>query len=176
MASLSPSNLQADFPPYPFMPHSSSLDVYTLSNSFPVPGDFKITCLHFNANATLLAVGGELGMLVVWDVHQSEACLTLKTRDWGITSLLWHPSDASTLFVGYSDGEILSCNISSFDPVALLSHEYSSYTLTYAIVGTERDTALRRLARRSGSSRLFRSNGVSRRYYRLQRHHVVRKI
>ncbi|KAL1938668.1 hypothetical protein VTO73DRAFT_11483 [Trametes versicolor] len=79
----------------------------------------SVNCLQFNENAELLAIGCDDGVFKVLEIEDDATVLKFRIANVAVTSLLWHPEEINTIFVGYSDGGIVQCTIDPTDRQAL---------------------------------------------------------
>ena len=70
--------------------------------------DNTITCIAFNTDSKLLALGGLDSNLHIWGVESGELCYSYFTGQ-SVLSLVW--VDTSAVVCGMSDGTILSLAI-----------------------------------------------------------------
>ncbi|KAL1937216.1 hypothetical protein VTO73DRAFT_14443 [Trametes versicolor] len=108
----------------------------------------SVNCLQFNETADLLAIGCDDGRFRILEIEDGALVLKFRIVNVAVTSLLWHPEEVNTIFVGYSDGGIVQCVVDPMDRQALpnvtpvpagLSDpvealDYSSHTSTLAAI------------------------------------------
>ena len=72
-----------------------------------------INCLQFNEDASYLAIGSDSGLFVV--AHTSiidDPVMEFRSPNGSaVTALLWNPEDPGSIFIGYSDGTVLICQV-----------------------------------------------------------------
>lgn len=76
--------------------------------------DDSVNCLQLDQKAELLAVGCDDGRFRVYDIRGDVVeMVKFRVPNVAVTSLLWHPTEASLIFIGYSDGGVVECRLSS---------------------------------------------------------------
>lgn len=71
----------------------------------------SINCLQFSSQGQWLAAGGDDGRLAIFDIRGGENADISLVAPTPVTSLLWHPVEPNTIFVGYSSGAIFLYHI-----------------------------------------------------------------
>ncbi|KAI0833375.1 hypothetical protein BC628DRAFT_1335138 [Trametes gibbosa] len=73
----------------------------------------SINCLQFDHRAERIAVGCDDGRFKVFDIRDDVVQVgKFRVANIAVTSLLWHPTEVNVLFIGYSDGGIMVCQLS----------------------------------------------------------------
>lgn len=72
-----------------------------------------INCLQFNGDASCLAIGSDSGLFVVahTGVIDDPVMEFRAPNGSAVTALLWNPADPESIFIGYSDGTVLICQV-----------------------------------------------------------------
>lgn len=83
----------------------------------------KILCISFSPLVDFIATGSDDGFVTIWNVTSGEMLCQRGTPE-PVTSILWHPSWRSVLFVGCQEGDAFAWNfrvfLHSFIPVFLI--------------------------------------------------------
>lgn len=80
----------------------------------PNAHDSDVNVIHWNRNEPFIVSGGDDSKVQVWDLRQLQsgnAVAVLKHHDAPITTVEWHPSDASVLASGCEDNQILQWDL-----------------------------------------------------------------
>lgn len=109
----------------------------------------SVNCLQFNETADLLAIGCDDGRFRILEIEDGALVLKFRIVNVAVTSLLWHPEEVNTIFVGYSDGGIVQCVVDPMDRQVSLVASYAldekvhlqsgvteCYTCTSRLVGS----------------------------------------
>nr|XP_027207824.1 glutamate-rich WD repeat-containing protein 1-like [Penaeus vannamei] len=73
-----------------------------------------VNVIHWNRNEPFIVSGGDDGKVQVWDLRQiqnSSPVAVLKHHEAPVTTVEWHPSDASVLATGGEDHQILQWDL-----------------------------------------------------------------
>ena len=70
-----------------------------------------MNCMQFSPDGMWLAAGSDDGRLVIYDYQRRDTADIEFIASAPVTSLLWHPSYHSSIFVGYSNGDLFLYHI-----------------------------------------------------------------
>lgn len=66
----------------------------------------SVNCLQFNSQGEWLAAGGDDGRFTIFNIQGGDKAYISLVAPTPVTSLLWHPVETDSIFVGYSNGAI----------------------------------------------------------------------